>query len=201
VPTTDRRILRANERYRTVRDGIESRHCFSVGSHYDPDNVAFGALVGVDEHVIGPEHGFDWHPHRGVTIVSWILAGALRHEQDSHPARIIRPGEVLVQVTGDGIRHRETNASDEPLRLLQTTIAGDERDQLTELHREPIDVAGGRFVVLRSDIETTASLWHTWVGSGRWRVDTDELGPGDSIRGGGPLRATGSGELVLWTQS
>jgi redox-sensitive bicupin YhaK (pirin superfamily) len=201
VPTSKHRVLRAGERYRTARDGIESWHCFSVGHHYDPDNVAFGALVGVDEHVIAPEHGFDWHPHRGVTIVSWIIAGVLRHEQDGHPARTVRPGEVLIQVTADGIRHRETNASDELLRLLQTTIASDDRDPGTALHRPPVDVAGGQFAVVRADIETSAPRWHAWVISGQWRVDTDGLGPGDSVRGNGPLRATGAGEMALWTQS
>lgn len=201
MPTSDHRVLRADERYRTARAGIQSWHCFSIGDHYDPDNVSFGGLVGVDEHRIAPGHGFDWHPHRGVTIVSWILAGALRHEQDGHPARTLQPGEVLVQVTGAGIRHRETNASAEPLRLLQTTITSDERHRVTEVHAPPVDVVGGRFIVVRADVETNAPRWHVWVVSGRWQVDADELGPGDSMRGCGLLRATGGGELVLWAQS
>ena len=177
-----------------------SLHCFSVGDHYDPHNVALGPLVGVDEHVIAPGHGFDWHAHGGVTIVSWILTGALQHEQDAHPARILRPGDVLVQVSGDGIRHRETNASDEPLRLLQTTIVSDDRRPVTELHQPPVDAAGCRFAVLREDAGTTASLWHAWVGAGRWRVGDDDLEPGDSIRGGAAFQAEGGGELLLWTQ-
>jgi quercetin 2,3-dioxygenase len=200
VPTRYHRALRGGERHRTARDGIESWHCFSVGDHYDPDNVAFGRLVGVDEHLIAPGRGFDWHPHRGVTILSWVLAGALRHEQDGHPARIVLPGEVLVQVTGDGIRHRESNGSGEPLRLLQTTIVSDDPQPVTELHAPPVDIAGGRFAVVRADIETSATRWHMWVVSGQWRVGPDELGPADSMRGGGLVRATGGGESILWTQ-
>jgi quercetin 2,3-dioxygenase len=195
------RVVRADARLRTSRDGIESWHCFSVGSHYDPDNVAHGALVGVDEHVIAPGSGFDWHPHRGVTILSWVLSGTLRHEQGTHPARVVGPGDVLVQVAGDGIRHRETNASDEPLRLLQTTITSVERTASTTVAVLPVDVAGARFDVVRDRADLDAARWHGWVASGRWRVGTDDLGPGDSVRGSGRVHVTGSGELVILAQS
>lgn len=194
------RLLPAGERFRTERDGIESWHCFSAGSHYDPDNVAFGALIGVDEHLVAPGCGFDWHSHRGVTIISWILAGALRHEQDEHPPRIIRPGDVLVQITGDGIRHREMNAARESLRLVQTTIISDDRTPSTRALAAPVDVAGGRFAVAASDTHVDAAIWHVWVAAGRWRTGTDELGPGDSVRGTGAMRADGGGEILIWTQ-
>lgn len=193
------RVLRAGERFHTERDGSESWHCFSVGSHYDPDNIAFGALIGVDEHLVAPGHGFDWHPHRGVTIISWILAGALRHEQDEQPPRIIRPGNVLVQITGDGIRHRETNAAREPLRLVQTTIVSDDRTPSTRALAPPVDLDAGRFAVAASDTQLDAT-WHVWVAAGRWRIGTDEVGSGDSVRGTGPLRAEGGGEILIWTQ-
>ena len=55
------RIVRAGERYRSAHDGVESWHCFAAGANYDADNVALGALVGFDEHVVAPGGGFDWH--------------------------------------------------------------------------------------------------------------------------------------------
>lgn len=194
-------VLRAADRFHTMGDGIESWHCFSAGSHYDPDNIAFGALVGVDEHVVAPGHGFDWHSHRGVVIISWILAGALRHEQHGQAPRIVRPGEVLVQITGNGIRHRETNGAREALRFVQTTIATDERTPSTRVHAEPVDVAAGRFVVAADATSVDAPIWHGWVAAGQWRIGTDEVGPGDSVRGGGPVRAEGGGQLLLWSQT
>lgn len=193
-------VLRADERFRTERDGIESWHCFSAGSHYDPDNVAFGALVGVDEHVIASGYGFDWHPHRRVAIISLVLAGALHHEQEQHSPLVIRPGEVLVQITGDGIRHRETNAARERLRLVQTTIVSAEPKPSTRVLAAPVEVAGGRFAVAAGDTQRDAGMWHAWVAAGQWRIGTDEVGPGDSVRGIGPLRAHGGGELLLWEQ-
>ena len=41
-------LRRAGQRFHTSQPGIETWHSFSAGAHYDPDNVAFGPLVGVD---------------------------------------------------------------------------------------------------------------------------------------------------------
>lgn len=118
-----RMILRADDRYATSHPGVETRHAFSAGAHYDPDDVAFGPVVGCDEHLVGPGGGFDWHAHRGVVIVSWVLSGTLRHEDDGGGELLVPPGDLLVQSCGDGIRHRETNASGtERLRFVQTTL-------------------------------------------------------------------------------
>ena len=116
--------MQAERRFRTVQAGIETWHTLSAGPHYDPDHLSRGPIVGIDEHIVEPGAGFDWHAHRGVVIVSWILEGMLQHEGSG--TRLVVPGELLVQSAGDGIRHRETNASDvEQLRFLQVTILAD----------------------------------------------------------------------------
>lgn len=176
-------ILRAAERFHTSHDGVESWHCFSAGGHYDPDNVAFGALVACDEHAAAPGAGFDWHAHRGVEIVSWVLAGELLHES-AEESRIVRPGQAFLQSAGDGIRHRETNpSSSEPLRLVQMT--------LLSLH-------GTRFDVWRSSATISSPRWHAFVGAGSWLLGAVSLQPGDSVRGTGDLTVRGSGQLLVW---
>ena len=118
--------MKPERRFHTVQSGIETWHTLSAGAHYDPDHLSFGPVVGLDEHLVEPGAGFDWHAHRGVHIVSWILEGTLRHEGSDGVERSVAPGELFVQSTGDGIRHRETNHSDvEPLRFVQVTILGD----------------------------------------------------------------------------
>jgi redox-sensitive bicupin YhaK (pirin superfamily) len=178
------RIVRADERYRSSHDRIESWHCFAAGAHYDPDNVAFGALVGCDEHLVAPEAGFDWHVHRGVEIVSFVVSGALRHQDDRGADVIVRAGEVFVQSAPDGIRHRETNASDvEPLRMVQMTVLS------------PSDAS---FETWTTSDRTTAPLWHAFVVDGEWRLAGEVLRPGDSARGDGSLGAAGAGVLLVW---
>ena len=107
------------------QDGVESWHCFASGPHYDQANLAFGALIGFDEHLVQPGSGFAWHGHRGVEIVSWVIAGTLHHEDSDGRVRIVEPGQALWQSTGSGIRHCEVNASaSDSLRLVQMTLLG-----------------------------------------------------------------------------
>ena len=178
-------IVRAADRYRSSHGGVESWHCFSAGAHYDPGNVSHGALVGCDEHLVAPSAGFDWHAHRGVDILSWVLEGALHHEDDRGADVVIGAGEEFRQSAGDGIRHRETNPSAYlPLRLVQMTVLPD---------------AGARFAVWREAAQTRASWWHAFVARGAWRVEGVELLPGDSVRGRDTMTASGCGELLVWT--
>jgi redox-sensitive bicupin YhaK (pirin superfamily) len=115
-------VRQANQRGHTTQPGIESWHSFSAGPHYDRANVSFGALVGVDEHLVEPGAGFDWHTHNGVRIVSYVLAGTLRHE-DMASVTDVGTGEVLTQEATSATRHAERNASrTEPLRFVQMTV-------------------------------------------------------------------------------
>ncbi len=117
--------MNATDRFVTETAGYTTWHCFSSGAHYDPQRVSWGPVVALDEHLVAPGGGFDWHPHRGVHIASWVLEGTLRHEGSGGPSRLVRPGELFTQSTGDGIRHRETNASDSvPLRMVQLVVLG-----------------------------------------------------------------------------
>lgn len=177
-------IVRACDRLSSGYDGVESRHCFSAGGHYDPDNVAWGPLVGVDEHLVAPGAGFDWHAHRGVDIVSWVGAGVLRHEDDRGGERLVRPGEVFTQSAADGIRHRETNASDSAaLRLVQMTV---------------LSGHGARFGVWQASGSSSSARWHVFVGDGSWHLADGALGEGDSARGTGELAVEGQGALLVW---
>jgi redox-sensitive bicupin YhaK (pirin superfamily) len=111
---------------RSSQPGVESWHWLSSGPFYDPERVSFGAVVGVDEHLVAPGAGFDWHAHRGVHIASWILSGALRHDDSNGEAQVVGPGRLFVQSTGSGVRHREWNASESvELRFVQVTILAD----------------------------------------------------------------------------
>jgi mannose-6-phosphate isomerase-like protein (cupin superfamily) len=192
------RIVRADERYRSGFAGVESWHCFSAGGHYDADNVSHGALVGCDEHMVAPGAGFDWHGHRGVDIVSWVLAGELRHE-DSRRSRLVRPGDVLWQATGDGVRHREMNASSsQPLRLVQMTLLASAGVAALTLASPPLRVGASAFEVWRTSASAAAPRWHVFVARGTWQLADVALSRGDSVRGGDRLSATGSGELLVW---
>ena len=45
-------IRRGTGRFLTRGEGQLTRHSFSFGAHYDPDNVRFGPLVCHDDHLL-----------------------------------------------------------------------------------------------------------------------------------------------------
>jgi quercetin 2,3-dioxygenase len=175
---------RAGQRFHTSQPGIETWHSFSAGAHYDPENVALGPLVGVDEHHLAGGAGFDWHEHRGVVIVSYVLSGVLRHE-DSAGVREISAGGTLVQSAEEVIRHAEGNASaTEPLRFVQLTVLVGQ---------------GARFDVGATPCRIAAPGGYAFVAIGSAEVAGTRLRPGDEVRvSGEALELTGEATVLRW---
>lgn len=173
-------IHRAADRFFAEQRGIRTWHSFSAGPHYDPSNVSFGPVVGCDEHMVEPGAGFDWHAHRAVVIVSWVLSGTLRHEDDGDTELNVNAGGVLVQSTGSGIRHRETNASEsEPLRFVQTTLLLD-LPRTVELPTMPSEIGEVEIDVVRG--AKTIGPGHAVVGPSGATFGDLALASGDTLR-------------------
>ncbi|HKZ78173.1 MAG TPA: pirin family protein [Pyrinomonadaceae bacterium] len=51
--------------------------------------------------------GFPMHPHRGIETVTYMLAGAVRHQDSAGNSGIIRAGDVQWMTAGGGIMHEE----------------------------------------------------------------------------------------------
>jgi len=116
----------AATRFVTATDWVESRHSFSYGPHYDPGNAGFGLLVAHNDDLLQPGGGFSEHPHRGVDIVTWVVAGALSHSDDVGGVGVVTPGVVQVLSAGCGVRHSEHNASDSVARYVQMWVSSDD---------------------------------------------------------------------------
>ena len=104
-------IRRADERFTTKIDWLDSKHSFSFGPHYDPANTHHGLLLVNNDDIVRAGTGFGTHPHRDMEIVTWVLSGELEHKDSEGNHGVILPGHAQRMSAGTGIRHSERNPS------------------------------------------------------------------------------------------
>src|SRR5580698_6012498 len=113
-------IREAAKRGHANHGWLDSNFSFSFADYYDPAHMGFRALRVINEDVVAPQMGFGKHPHRDMEILSYVLEGAVKHEDSMGSSEILRPGELQHMSAGSGVRHSEFNASaTEPFHMLQ----------------------------------------------------------------------------------
>ena len=93
----------------TRTDWATTRHSFSFGEHYDPDNVAFGPLLVNNDDQVRSGAGYADHPHADAEIVTWVLSGSLVHADSTGHRGLVYPGLAQRMSAGSGIVHAERN--------------------------------------------------------------------------------------------
>lgn len=91
---------------------LDTRHSFAFGEYFDPAHVSFSDLRVLNEDRVQPGKGFGTHGHRDMEIFTWVLEGALEHQDSLGSKGVIRPLQAQVMSAGTGIRHAEFNGSD-----------------------------------------------------------------------------------------
>jgi quercetin 2,3-dioxygenase len=128
-------VRRSADRSETNLSWLHGRHSFWIGGQpYDPANTHHGLLLVHNEDTIRPGAGFETHPHRDMEIVTWVLDGALVHQDSAGNSGLIYPGLAQRMSAGSGIQHSEKNDSRRlggephttPVHLIQMWVVPDE---------------------------------------------------------------------------
>jgi redox-sensitive bicupin YhaK (pirin superfamily) len=173
-------VRSADTRGRTDWGWLDSRHTFSFGDYHDPAHMGFRTLRVINDDRVKAGAGFGTHGHRDMEILSYVLEGALEHQDSSGGGGVIRPGEIQLMRAGTGVTHSEYNHSKvDPVHFLQIWIVPDERGLKPTYAQQTFDRAraGRAFVLLASkggrdgsvDIHQDVDLWGGLIGAGEHR--------------------------------
>ena len=146
-------VRKSHERGHANHGWLDSYHTFSFSEYHDPRWMGFGPLRVINDDRIAPGGGFPTHRHRDMEIVTYVLEGALQHQDSLGNGGTIVPGEVQRMRAGHGIAHSEYNASGTaPVHLLQIWIEPDTKNLEPGYEQKAFDPEDrqGRFRVVAS---------------------------------------------------
>src|ERR1700759_4799036 len=175
-------IRRARDRAVTTTPWLKSRHSFSFGDHYDPDNTHHGLLLVNNDDIVSPRTGFRTHPHRDMEIVTWVLQGELTHQDSTGNHGVIYPGLAQRMSAGSGILHSEKKESSTgSVHFVQMWVMPDETALTPSYQQHEVnrDLLGGGLVTVASGIpgrDSAISLHNRNAA-----LHASKLQPGDTV--------------------
>lgn len=133
---------------------LNARHHFSFADYRDPERMSWGRLRVWNDDRIAAQTGFPPHPHSDMEIITYVLKGAITHEDSLGNRGRTEAGDVQVMSAGTGIRHSEYNQEDEETHLFQIWIMPDVRGGAPSWGTRPFpkEDRDGHFVTLASGI-------------------------------------------------
>src|SRR5215471_16732912 len=203
-------VRKSRERGHQNHGWLDTYHTFSFADYFDRNHMGFRSLRVINEDRVAPAQGFGAHPHENMEIVTYVLSGALAHQDSMGNVETLRAGELQRMSAGTGIVHAEFNASKtEPVHFLQIWLKPGEKN-LTPSYEQmkliPEQTASKLFLaaspeggamkihqdarVLIGEVAANGEVTHdlapgraAWLHVIRGKVGVDgvELGTGDAV--------------------
>src|SRR5690606_20016204 len=145
-------VIRSADRGRASFGWLNSKHTFSFGNYYNPQQMGFSALRVINDDEVAPGGGFQTHSHSNMEIISYVLEGRIAHRDSTGNEEVLPAGEFQLMSAGSGIAHSEFNASrQERLKFLQIWIEPNEFDGEPGYQQKDFGQAEGLTEVIAAD--------------------------------------------------
>lgn len=119
-PASGLTLRPAEARGKADHGWLRSAHSFSFAGYFDPEHMGFESLRVINDDWVAGGGGFPMHPHQDAEIFSYVLKGALQHQDSMGNGSTVSAGGVQYMSAGSGVRHSEFNPSQtEPMQFLQ----------------------------------------------------------------------------------
>jgi len=131
---------------------LKANFHFSFADYRDPKRVHWGALRVWNNDRIAPDTGFPPHPHRDMEIVTYVIKGAVTHQDHLGNQGRTEAGQIQVMSAGQGIQHAEYNRETAETELFQIWILPNKQGVPArwETVQFPAEARDGKLVPLAS---------------------------------------------------
>jgi len=111
----------------TNKNWLKSRFHFGFAEYFNGPGP-YGVLRVMNDDLVQPQRGFGTHPHRDMEIITFVVQGALTHQDSMGTSETLGRGSVQFMTSGTGVRHSEHNLnSGTPLRFIQSWVVPRQR--------------------------------------------------------------------------
>ena len=194
-------LRKSSERGHANHGWLDSHHTFSFADYHDPAHMGFRSLRVINEDRVAPGGGFPTHPHRDMEIFSYVVGGALEHQDSMGNGRQLQPGQIQLMSAGSGVAHSEFNPSrSEPAHFLQIWIkprAQGLTPSYTEWHPSPESENSAKVLVISPDGRKNSATIHQDADIYRVRLTAGESAGHDLKSGRGLWLQLISGKLAV----
>ncbi|SQI42299.1 Quercetin 2,3-dioxygenase [Leminorella richardii] len=168
-------LRKADVRGHANHGWLDSWHSFSFADYYDENFMGFSALRVINEDRVSPGQGFPTHPHKNMEILSYVLEGAIEHQDSMGNKERVPAGDFQIMSAGTGVRHSEYNPSaTEPLHFYQIWIIPSEQDIAPRYEQKSFTEKHARQLVLSPDARDGSLKVYQDMELWRWAMDDGE---------------------------